>query len=272
MVHAGDSSDGRNVAAPRRRSPPGAQTAGRTLDVLEVAARSTEPVTVGAIVSLLGIPRGAAYRSIRALQSRGLLARHPQGRGYVVGSGVIALSAAVLGRFPLRAVARPFMENIARLTTETVSLHVRHFDQRICIEVIEGTHRVRRLVALGETLPIYAGPTGKVMLAFISDRERDSVVDLAADAGADPQVLADGLHEIHDRGYTITIGDRTPGIGAISVPLFGAADVCGALTVSGPATRWHGERIEGLADAILRECSGISLAMGHLPGAVQIDW
>jgi DNA-binding IclR family transcriptional regulator len=145
----------------------GAQTATRALELLELFSGSSHPLGLAEIVDTTDLNRSAAYRLIRALESRRMIVREPNGRRYEVGAGLIAMSARVLDRVNIRRVGRPFVDTIAAATGETVTAHVRNGRQRVCVDVAEGRHQIRRVVPLGETLPLYAGPTGKAILAFV---------------------------------------------------------------------------------------------------------
>src|SRR5258708_19621876 len=93
----------------------------------------------------------------------------------------------------IRQIAKPFRERISAVTTETITLHVRHQRRRVCIEVIEGRHSVRRVVPLGETLPLYTGLSGQGILAYMPHAERSEILSDAEHAGESRQPILDHL-------------------------------------------------------------------------------
>lgn len=244
----------------------GSQTADRAIEVLLLAVRSEEPLGLGELGRLSGLNKAATYRLVQSLLGHSLLAREPHGRRYVVGPGLVALSAMVMRKVDIRVAARPVLERIAATTGETVSLHVRYQDRRICVDAIESKHPIRRVVPLGETLPLYAGPTGKVILAFLPDGEADEILSDAERNAQDAAAIREQLAICRSDGVLSAIGDRTPGVGGLSAPVFDATSVAGAVTVSGPADRFNRQAMDAVAAQVRDECAGLSAALGHPTG------
>jgi DNA-binding IclR family transcriptional regulator len=60
-----------------------------------------------------------------------------------------------------------------------------------------------------------------------------------------------------------SVGDRTPGVGGLSAPLFNADGIVGSLTISGPSSRWNEDAME-LAVPLLMQVTGeLSTSLGH---------
>ncbi|ORA26288.1 IclR family transcriptional regulator [Mycobacterium aquaticum] len=246
-----------------RKTSVGAQTLARGLDVLSFIADAQEPQRPADIARVLGLERSAVYRLLRELESSSFVTREPASGRYAIGSGLIALSARVVRRIDLRGMARPFMEQLGQATGETISLHVRQGRTRICIETVPGRHTVSRVVEIGETLPLEVGPSGKVILAFIEPAEMASIVE--AQHNEDPAVMYDVLERIRQDGYFAIVGDRSPGVGGLSAPFFNADGIVGALTISGPASRWNHEAQIAVAPEILTASIELSKTLGHRP-------
>lgn len=242
---------------------PGTQTAGRALRLLRAIVDSDTPPLLDDLARAVGINRPAAYRLARELVEQGLVQVRTQGdeRRYVPGSALVGLAARVLGRIDIRATAEPFLVRIADATGETAALHLRDRRHRVCIGVVEGRHPIRRVVPLGERLPLYAGPSGKVILAWLPEPERAAIVAWAADQGQ--PTAGYQLDDIRARGYMAAVGDRVAGVGGLSVPLFDASDVVGAVTVSGPSDRWSQQAMEHAAPLVVEQCDALSAALGH---------
>ena len=66
------------------------------------------------------------------------------------------------------------------------------------------------------------------------------------------------------------MSDRTPGVGGLTVPVFTAAGIAAAMTVSGPSSRFGMAQMSACAPAVMRECAALSRALGYgeeIPGA-----
>ena len=157
------------------------------------------------------------------------------------------------------------MEQLGQATGETISLHVRQGRSRICVETVAGRHTVSRVVEIGETLPLEVGPSGKVILAFIEPAEMASVVEAAAQDDEERATTYAVLEQIRSDGYFAIVGDRSPAVGGLSAPFFNADGIVGALTISGPSSRWNHEAQIAAAPQIVAASVDLSKALGHRP-------
>ena len=241
----------------------GAQTLARGLKVLTLLVNATSPQRPAEIARTLNLERNAVYRLLRELESNSFVAREEESGRYGIGSGLVALSARVMRSVDLRRSARPFIEQLGQASGETVSIHVRHGRRRICIDTVPGRHTVSRVVEIGETLPLNAGPTGKVMLAFVEPAEMASIVEEAIEDEAERVKMYALLERVRTDGYLATVGDRNPGVGGLSAPFFNADGIAGAITVSGPASRWTEESQLEFVPQVVEASAQLSAALGY---------
>lgn len=155
------------------------------------------------------------------------------------------------------------MEQIVRQFGETASLHVRNDDQRVCVESVEGWHPIRRVVPIGDTHPIYAGETGRILLTGVGEAELQRQLDLASQNGLNATELREDVARANQRGWIIGIGLRTPDVGSVSLALRGPDGLMGALTISGPASRWNTAAMEAALPVLLDTAAKISEESGH---------
>jgi len=240
----------------------GAQTADRALQVLLLVAQSEEPLSVAEISRRLGFNVSATYRLVQALASHSLLARERDQRSYGVGGGLVALAATVMQRVDLPEVALPAMERLRELTSETVSVYVRDGRHRICVALLEGLHPMRWVVPVGDRQPLDVGLTGKVILAFLPEPEVVEVLDSAEPGAIDRVHVEEQIEQARATGYLVGVGDRVPGVGGVSAPIFDRSGVAAALTVSGPGDRLTAEVGERISGAVLHEAAAVSAALG----------
>jgi DNA-binding IclR family transcriptional regulator len=241
----------------------GAQTLARGLRIVSFLVSESEPQRPAQIARSLELERSAVYRLLRELESGAFVTREAESGRYTIGSGLVALSARVMRRVDLRRAARPLMEQLSRATSETISLHVRHGRNRICVEVVPGRHTVSRVVEIGQTVPIHAGPSGKAILAFLEPAELASVMEEACPDHAGQVALFTTLEGIRQRGYVASVGDRSPGVGGLSAPLFNADGIVGSLTISGPSSRWNQGVMESAVPVLTQVSAELCAALGH---------
>lgn len=240
----------------------GSQTVDRALVALKIIASENRPVPLEEVASRSDLHKSIAYRLLRSLENAGFIGRDPSVGGYTLAATFLSLSVLAVSRIDIRRQARPMMEEIVALHGETASLHVRSGDLRVCVDVVEGLHTVRRVVPIGETLPLYAGETGRALMSNLSNTELDPLLAAAAKDGLNASRIRTDVGRTREQGYFIGIGIRTPDVGSISVPIYGAGGPLGAVTVSGPASRWSRTAMKKALPSILRNVKKVSLALG----------
>ncbi len=244
------------------------QSAERTLLLLQAVVHAGRPMGLMEIAEATGTDKSTATRLLRSLVKHGFLQRHAVTRQYTAGPALVSLGAAAMKHMDIARAARGQMEAIFHETTESVTLHVPVGLDRVCIDGLESTHALRRGVSLGEVLPMYAGPTGKVIVPHLAAQDRDKVLARAKADGVDTARLGRLVELAGRQGHLALVGDRTPGVGAISVPIFGYGGVAGSLSVAGPEERWGPDRMAAYAPRMLAASHAISAMIGGAAGAL----
>lgn len=239
-----------------------AQVVDRALDLLVAVVGAAKPVSLMEIAAETGVDKTTAQRLLTSLVERGLLTRDGASRRYDVGPALYGLAAAVNARSTIRALAAPHLADLRDASGETSSLHLLAGDHRVCVDGAESRHPVRRVVPLGESIPLQSGPSGKVILAHLQQAERERVYASAGVAGAARDALEHLLTQVRATRVMQTESDRTHGIRAVSAPIFGARSVVASITVAGPADRWTRDAATAMQDAVLDAASAISSRLG----------
>ena len=250
---------GRSGAAEElRRNPP--RTAVGVLDrcvavlgAVESGARSFTDV-----VELTGLARPTAHRLIQGLEDHGFLVQ-VGGLGYVLGSRLLGLAASAMHDLPLRDLARPILERLARSTGESAQLFVRDGDRRVCIDSAESDSELRTIVEVGSALPLTKGSAGKIFLAWTGDHDRSRLIGTADDTARLEQQVA----TTRRRGWAESVAERAPGVASVSAPIFGPdRSLLAAVSVSGPVSRLGQLRAKRYAPAVLEASKEIERALG----------
>jgi IclR family acetate operon transcriptional repressor len=245
------------------------QTADRAFAVVEQVARARRPCGLTDIASASGLDKSTASRMLAFLDARGLLERDASSKRYTVGPALMSLAAVVIGGSGLPQIAQPHLDRLRDESGETVSLHVRSGHERVCVAGAASRTVLQRVLTIGEPVALWSGPTSKMILACLEPADRADVLALAEAAGVSTASLARELDAARRRGYIITVGDRTPGVGAVSVPVLGPAGVAGALTAAGPAERWTRKRMRAFAPDLVATATRLSAQLGG-PAPVTI--
>ncbi len=244
--------------------PTSLRSVNRALSALELVADAGE-LGVTELGRRLGVHKATASRLAATLADRGLLERDPQTDRYRLGFGLVRLAGAAMARLDLVSSARAAMDDLAERTHETVTIGVLSGDDVVSVDQVTGTRSIVSVSWVGKRTPLHTTSTGKVLLAFMEEEERDRRLAQPLE-GATPRsvtsadALRSQLDEVRRRGYAQTLEELEVGLTAVAAPVRqGDGKVLAALSVSGPSFRLRpvdlprvGQQTVEAADAISR--------------------
>lgn len=226
----------------------GLQTVARTLRLLGLfVERPSSGWSLAELARVLELSKSTTSRMLATLVAAGYLDRDDDSRRYRLGPVAVALGGAALASLDIRQIALPAMRALTDETGETSLLHVVRAGESFCIEKVESSQAVRVSYDIGSRGPLYAGGSGKCLLAFFSPAELDAAIvgfDFQAytkQTPTDAAALRQELAEARRRGFVESSGEMDPGVSSVGVPLLDAAGTLyGGITVVCPTMRWTG--------------------------------
>lgn len=245
------------------------QTLNRAIAVLDCFTQDEAELGVREIARRVNLSSSAAGRLLSALKELGILSQNPETRAYSMGARVLSWAEVYNSNLDIRNKALPAIEELHQSTRETVSLYVLDGTDRVCVERLESPQTIRMVTRVGRRLPLYAGSAGKVMLAFLPrDRQEDIIQSVPLDAFTprtitDPEILRKELRKIRSQGYAVSIGEWVADAAGVAAPLLEKdGGVVGAISISGPSSRFNKENIALFSADVKRVAAQISTNMG----------
>jgi len=245
------------------------QTADRAIELLLLFDERRPVLSASEVAAELGMSRSTTYRYLQSLRSAGLLEEDKA--GFRLGPRILQLAAIARQGLGLSEVADPVLRRLASETAETVLLTRRIGSQVICLEREESTQHLRLSYERGQVLPIHAGASALVLLAWLSPKELDGVLydrpleRFTENTITDPLVLRSRLGEIRQRGFVVTFGERDRGVVGVAAPIFGQPEkVVAGLTVVMPQHRLSGDQLETTTSLVLKAAQEIGQRLNLL--------
>ena len=239
----------------------------RAISILTLVAGADPPVGLSEISRATGIDKATALRLLLTLESAKFIQRDTSTRRYSPASGLWRL--VNFWRHDLRLVSMPHLESLKRSTGETVQLVCPRGLERVVVEALAGDHELVVVPSVGTAQPIYVGASGKTLMAFLPEEERDRTIELTNLKPLNPLGITDRgtylklLEEIRANGYAESIGDVTIGACALAGPIFDASGrVVAAVSLRGPEIRMGKDRLAKMAPLVVETARGIS-ALGY---------
>lgn len=226
------------------KSPTTLQTVDRALSFLEHVAAAPSAPTVQQVSVALKLNITTCYHLMRTLISRGYLERNPDAT-LTLGSQVGRLFDSYRKHFNLDQRLATIVEELARDTSETAFLSVLDKRKLVLKFLVEGSQPLRvGGLFVGLTGNEHSRASGKAVLAFLPDTERDVILERSlADLPTRERkktlklLLAD-LAEIRERGWSFDSGHTELGISGIGAPVFDSDGAAyGAVGVVTPTLR-----------------------------------
>jgi DNA-binding IclR family transcriptional regulator len=234
----------------------------RALDVLLCFAGESTGLGVTQIAAKVGLYKSTVHRILAALEAKGFV-RHDRVTGrYHLGLKSLELASVYLTSGDVPAVAYPEMIALRDRAQETVSLYVRDGLERVRVQRAEGPLAVRRVVGLGERLPLYLGASGKVLLAWAPGGERSEILDQSLPGDFDRSALEGAIAETLRQGWAVSLEEREAGAASVAAPVLDRLGRCvAALAISGPVTRFDSESSARLSELVVQSAKVIGFRL-----------
>jgi DNA-binding IclR family transcriptional regulator len=200
------------------------KSAERTLELLDVLSRASEPLSVAELHRTLGYPRSSFHQLIHTMTDTGWVEVAPDGR-VMIGPRALAVGTSYLDRDAALPVARIALERLRDSTGYTAhyarldGAHVLYLDSRYAHNAARATSRV------GRHLPATATSLGKALLAELSDAELGGVLPPEPYPALTPhsitthERLSEDLRRIRLDGFALEEEENTLGVTCIAAAI-----------------------------------------------------
>jgi len=216
----------------------------RTFSVLAMFTVQRPEWTTTEIARACGLPIPTAHRILSALQIHGFVARD-EAKRFHLGTAALEIGERARAVVDLRSLALPALRQLARESGETALLTVpsRSGDRSVCLERVESAQPLRLSVEPGRQLPLHAGASQKILLAFMPPQDIDRILAAPLDrlcraTITHPRALRHDLDQIRQRGWATSFEETNAGAWGLAVAVVDRADgVIAGLGLAGPSAR-----------------------------------
>jgi DNA-binding IclR family transcriptional regulator len=203
------------------------------LDVLELLAAQTEPMTLTAIVKELGRSHGELFRMVQVLEHRGYIEQEPGREGYRVTDRLFSLGMQQPRTRTLLEIALPVMRQLAEAIGQSCHLAMRSLGDIVVVARIESAELLGFSVRVGYRRPLPKSASGSVLYAFQPEDARrrwETMFNppLSRDELAEFQAEANSIRQ---RRIAMTPSRFVVGVTDISAPVLRGGIAAAALTV-----------------------------------------
>jgi DNA-binding IclR family transcriptional regulator len=221
-----------------------------------------------------GLPKATGFRLVKTLENLKYLARNPQTGKYHLGSAMMKAAYLTLSHSNLVRLASPYVEELAKRTTETIDVAV-WTDQGSVIVHTEYTLRpFRPHSPPGMVLGGLTNVHSKIFVAFGPRDRWDAAI--AENVGrtphsiVDPVELREELERVLRLGVAFGVEEHNLGTCAVGAPVFDSAgEVRATMAVVTPSERFDPEVRRGHAAAVRETALRLSGELGYVGGRTE---
>ncbi|MGH2534841.1 MAG: IclR family transcriptional regulator [Thermomicrobiales bacterium] len=245
----------------------------KALQVVELLLRHPDPLSARAIAELLGINRTTTHRLLNALIYRGWIEKPAGTASYRLSLKFLALAHVASQSRSFLLEVRPVLDELSRLSRETVHLGVLDGFEVVHIDKVESPERVGISSRVGSRAVPHVTGLGKALLAASPDAVVERYLRHATGRAAperitDPEAFLAEIRRTRTRGYSIDNEEDSIGVRCLGVAVLGAgATPLFAISLTGPSPRFTRERVEELAPTVLATARDLSHQFGWEPEA-----
>ncbi len=247
------------------------------IHVLRCASQAPSGIGVSDLARTVGLHKSTVSRLVATLVAEHLLQRNADTDKIGPGLGLVALAAPLLSTADLLRAAQPQLTALAERSGETVNLSVWDGHHAVSVYQALGTNAITHYATPGQAIPAHCTASGKVLLAFASAQEIDSVLSVklrrfTEHTTTSPGLLRAQLIEIRATGRAINFGEFASDVGAVAAVI---RDIGGqalaAVTITVPTYRFSPERQSQLLAMAESTASFISAQLGYRPAPTAND-
>ncbi|MCC5973418.1 MAG: IclR family transcriptional regulator [Rubellimicrobium sp.] len=250
---------------------------GRAIAVMDLLARKGG-MGVRALATALNLPVGSVHRLLQELAAEKVV-EQTEGGGWALSYRLLEIVDLQFDNVEIPRLVRPYVEELAKLSGETVNLNILSGDDCVCIDKLRGNENMQLDWRIGSRGPLHCGGSAKAILAWLGPEEQARIIAgplhrYSDHTITDPEALSAELARVRARGYAIDAQEIVMGVWCVGVPILDRAGrAVAALSISGPSEKVPGPALLPLVSDLSEACRSVSRRLGYtgpwLPGATH---
>jgi IclR family transcriptional regulator, pca regulon regulatory protein len=245
------------------------QSFARGLNILELVAGASQPVTLTEIANQAQLTKTTSQRFLNTLCSLGYL-RRGENKSYALSTRVLSFAYSFLNTSSLVRLAKPYLDELSSDLGKTINLAVLEDVHALFLYRKEVGRFMKYDLGPGSKLPSYAGSLGKALLAGLPPEELKKRINKMEFSPITPKTiltkkkLREAVAETRRRGYSICDQELSLDMYSIGVPLLdNQGDVVAAINVSMEFHLKGSQALENTIHKLIEKGRMISANLGY---------
>ncbi|MDG3084840.1 IclR family transcriptional regulator [Vibrio hannami] len=233
------------------------------LDILELLASSTEPMSKKQIAVTVGRSVGEIFRVLSVLVRRGYISFDEDTGQYMFAMKMFSVANQYPPQSQLLNIAKPLMKKLSEKVNQ--SCHISWYDNQhlVVIGREESPYKMGFSLKVGAKHDVCSSGSGIVLLSFCEPDAKADILESSGATESEKQQAESLLAQTRKQGYFIGPSPQISGITNVSVPIFSGKKWLAVLTVpyvtiDSDAVHHAVDSIETTKDELVEICASIS--------------
>ncbi|WP_371367842.1 Transcriptional regulator KdgR [Sporomusa rhizae] len=244
----------------------------KALAVLEALGRFGE-IGISDLHRELGFGKGTIHRLITTLRVNGYV-EQTETEKYRMSLKLFEMGSKVVNRLGIREVAKPYMEQLAMATKETINLGIVDCEEVMYLDRIESPEPLRMGLEVGTRVPIYCSGLGLAIISNYTPAEINNLLTSIVNKGrmtqctentvTDPEILKKRLQVFKEQGYSFEDEEIVIGLRCVAAPVFNfTGKVVAAVSIASPKVRLTDKALPEFVTLLKEVTKDISSRLGY---------
>lgn len=240
----------------------------RTFQLLDAFAIDGLSMNVTEISRFLGVTRITSQAMVNSLEEAHYIEKDPETGRYSFGYKMFALGSRYVHRYPFLLAAEKHVTSYCEQKRIKINVSILKPNGQVII-LLSKDISMTPVMSLGKVIPANASASGKVQLAYMDEKRRQTILNnmeyraFTPSTTTDPAKLKAHLKEIAKQGYAVEIEELVPKQACISAPIFDLShNIIAAVSFCTNLSRFESE-FETLKKDICLLASLISAELGY---------
>jgi len=245
------------------------QSLTRGLKLLEALAKAEGGITLTDLAQRVALPTSTTHRLLATLEKTGYAYQAGDLGLWYVGLQAFTVGTSFLASRDFVAQSHGYMRRLMEQSGETANLAILDGTEAVFIAQVQCREMMRILVKLGSRVPLHASGVGKAIFASLPDEQIDAILKvkglprITPHTIVSPETMWAALKVIRHRGYSFDDEEHAPGTRCVAATLYDEhAEMLGAISIAGPASRLPDERIRQLGPIVAHTAEELTRKLG----------
>lgn len=220
----------------------------------------------------LGISKSTVHGISSVLEELGVIIRDPVTKRYKLGFTLFELGRLAYSQIDLRSLARPILEELMEKTQASVFLGVLNSENVTILDIVESRHDLKITSPIGTKMPILAGATGKVFMAWLAEDKAMKIilskglVKYTHNSIINPGQYFQEIHRVRHKGYAVDDEEYILGVRAVAAPIREDRHLLSAIWVVGFKASLDDDKMKTVIEETKAAAEAISRRIQEHPG------